>query len=56
MTILEREEQILRIRTQGIHPNLNDKLSETLRTTVISAVKTVMEGALQEEMSEFWLS
>lgn len=53
MTILEREEQILRIRTQGIHPNLSDKLSETLRTTVISAVKTVMEGALQEEMSEF---
>ncbi|NJM45459.1 MAG: hypothetical protein HC860_04230 [Alkalinema sp. RU_4_3] len=53
MTILEREEQILRIREQGIHPDLSDKLNETLRTTVISAVKAVMEGALQEEMSEF---
>jgi putative transposase len=53
MTILEREEQILRIRSQGIHPDLSEKLSETLRTTVISVVKTVMEKALQEEMSEF---
>jgi putative transposase len=53
MTIVTREEQILRIRSQGIHPDLSDKLSETLRTTVISAVKAVMEGALQEEVSEF---
>ena len=53
MTILEREEQILRIRSQGIHPDLSAKLSETLRTTVVSAVKAVMEGALQEEVSEF---
>jgi putative transposase len=53
MTIVAREEQILRVQSQGIHPALNEKLSETLRTTVISAVKTVMEGALQEEVSAF---
>jgi putative transposase len=53
MTIAAREEQILRVRAQGIHPDLSEKLSETLRTTVISAVKTVMEGALQAEVSEF---
>ncbi len=53
MTTLETEEQILRIRSQGIHPDLSDKLSQTLRTTVITAVKGVMEGALQEEVREF---
>jgi putative transposase len=53
MTIAAREEQILRIRSQGIHPDLSEQLSETLRSSVIAAVKTVMEGALQEEVSEF---
>lgn len=53
MTTLEKEEQILRIRSQGIHPDLSEKLSQTLRTTVITAVKGVMEGALQEEVREF---
>lgn len=53
MTTLDTEEQILRIRSQGIHPDLSDKLSQTLRTTVITAVKAVMEGALQEEVREF---
>jgi transposase-like protein len=53
MTILEREGQILRVRAQGIHPDLSETLSETLRIAVISTVKTVMEGALQEEVSQF---
>ncbi len=53
MTIVSREEQILRVRSQGIHPALNEKLSETLRTTVISAVKTLIEGSLQAGVSAF---
>jgi transposase-like protein len=53
MTIAARKEQILRVRAQGIHPDLSAELSETLRMAVISAVKTVMEGALQAEVSQF---
>jgi putative transposase len=53
MTILEREEQILRVRAQGIHPELSEQLSEQLRMAVVSTVKTVMESALQEEMTAF---
>ena len=53
MTILEREAQILRVRAQGIHPELSEQLSETLRLAVVSTVKTVIEGALQEEVTSF---
>jgi putative transposase len=53
MTIVEREAQILRVRGQGIHPELSEKLSEALKIAVISTVKTVMEGALLEEVREF---
>jgi putative transposase len=53
MTIVEREAQILRVRAQGIHPELSEKLSETLKIAVISTIKTVMEGALQEEVTAF---
>jgi transposase-like protein len=53
MTIAAREEQILRVRAQGIHPALTEQLSETLRASVISTVKTVMESALREEVTEF---
>jgi Transposase, Mutator family len=53
MTILERESQILRVRAQGIHPELSEQLSETLRLAVVSTLKTVIEGALQEEVTAF---
>ena len=53
MTIAARAEQLLRVRAQGIHPDLSTELSETLRTVVILAVKAVMEGSLQEEVSDF---
>ena len=55
MTVEARESQILRVRSQGIHPELSEKLNESLRRAVISTVKTVMEEALQEEMAEFLL-
>uniref|UniRef100_UPI0025E44DFA transposase n=1 Tax=Microcoleus sp. CAWBG58 TaxID=2841651 RepID=UPI0025E44DFA len=53
MTILEREAQILRVRAQGIHPALSEQLSQTLRLAVVSTVKTVIEGALREEVTAF---
>lgn len=53
MTIEARKDQILRVRAQGIHPALSEKLSESLRVAVVSTVKTVMEGALREEMTAF---
>jgi putative transposase len=53
MTIKAKESQILRLRAQGIHPELSEKLTKSLSLAVVSTVKTVMEGALQEEMTEF---
>ncbi len=53
MIIAEREQQILRVRQQGVHPELEAALAEELRTEVISTVKQVLEGSLQEEVTEF---
>ncbi len=53
MSIVAREAEILRVRGQGIHGELPEKLSETLRIAVMSTVKMVMEGALQAEVTEF---
>jgi hypothetical protein len=53
MTIAEREQQILRVRQQGVHPDLEAALAEQLQTEVISTVKQVLEGALREEVTEF---
>jgi putative transposase len=53
MTIAEREQQILRVRQQGVHPELEAALAEQLKTEVISTVKQVLEGALREEVAEF---
>ncbi|KAM3106629.1 transposase [Phormidesmis sp. 146-33] len=49
----EREQQILRVRQQGVHPGLEAALAEQLRTEVVSTVKQVLEGALREEVTEF---
>lgn len=53
MTIAEREQQILRVRAQGVHPGLEAALAEQLETEVRSTVKQVLEGALREEVTEF---
>ncbi len=53
MTIKTREAEILRVRSNGIHPELSEKLSESLRQSVVTTVKTVMEGALEEELSQY---
>lgn len=53
MTIAEREQQILRVRQQGVHPELETALAEQLRREVVNTVKQLLEGALREEVTEF---
>jgi putative transposase len=53
MTIAEREQQILRVRKQGFYPALDTELADRLRIEVVSTVKTVLESALNEEVSAF---
>lgn len=53
MTIAEREQQILRVSQQGLHPKLNETLATELRIEVIATVKTVIESALNEEVKAF---
>lgn len=53
MTIIEREQQILRVRQQGIHGELDKALATQLRTEVVRTVQAVLERALQEEVTAF---
>jgi putative transposase len=53
MSIAEREKQILRVSQQGFHPQLNEALTSKLKTEVVDTVKTVLESALKEEVTEF---
>lgn len=53
MSIAEQEKQILRVRQQGFHPQLNEALNSKLKTEVVDTVKTVLESALKEEVTEF---
>lgn len=53
MTIIHREQQILRVSQQGVHGELDSALASALRTAVVSTVKTVLENALQAEVTAF---
>lgn len=53
MSIAEREKQILRVRQQGFHRQLDEALTSKLKIEVVSTVKTVLESALQEELKAF---
>ena len=53
MTIAEREQQILRVKKQGFHKELDEALADKLKTEVVSTVKTVLESALEEEVKAF---
>jgi len=53
MTIAEREEQILRVKKQGFHKELDEVLAYKLTTEVIDTVKTVLESALEEEVKAY---
>jgi transposase-like protein len=50
MNILEREQQILRVKATSFQPELDEALQETLRVSVLEAVKTTLETALDEEV------
>jgi len=53
MSIAEREQQILRVKKQGFHKELDEALADKLITEVVSTVKTVLESALEEEVKAF---
>lgn len=53
MTIVEREQQILRVSQQSFHTELDEALCQRLRAEVVSTVKAVLEGALEEEVKAF---
>jgi transposase-like protein len=53
MSIAEREKQILRVSQQGFHGKLDEALTSKLKTEVVDTVKTVLESALKEEVTEF---
>ena len=50
MTIAEREQQILRVKKQGFHKELEEGLAHKLTTEVVGTVKMVLESALDEEV------
>ena len=53
MSIAEREKQILRVSQQGFHRKLDEALTSKLKIEVVDTVKTVLESALKEEVTEF---
>jgi transposase-like protein len=53
MSIAEREQQILRVKKQGFHKELDEALADKLTTEVVSTVKMVLESALDEEVKAF---
>jgi putative transposase len=53
MTIAEREQQILRVRQQGFHAELDKVLASKLNAEVVATVKAVLESALEEEVKAF---
>jgi len=53
MTIAEREKQILRVKKQGFHKEIDKTLADKLTREVVSTVKTVLESALDEELKAF---
>jgi putative transposase len=50
MTIAEREEQILRIKSASFQSELNEQLEADLRQRVIETVQSTIEAALVEEV------
>jgi transposase-like protein len=53
MSIAEREQQILRVKKQGFHKEIDKSLADKLTKEVVSTVKTVLESALDEELKAF---
>ena len=53
MTIAEREQQILRVKSQSFQSEMTSELENTLRTEVTGVIKATIEAALVEELESF---
>ena len=53
MTIAEREQQILRVKSQSFQSELASELEAALRTEVALVIKATIEAALVEELEVF---
>ena len=53
MTIAEREQQILRVKSQSFQSELASELEAALRTEVALVIKATIEAALVEELEGF---
>jgi transposase-like protein len=51
MRIVEREQQILRIKNASFQSELNEQLEKHLRQQVVTTVQTIIEAALIEEVN-----
>jgi transposase-like protein len=50
MNIAQREQEILRVKASSFQPELDEALEQALRRSVVEAVKTTLEAALDEEV------
>ena len=53
MKLVEREEQILRVKSQSFHSEMISELEDALRQEVSLLIKTTIEAALVEELESF---
>ncbi len=53
MKLAEREEQILRVKSQSFQSEMTSLLENTLRTEVTGVIKATIEAALVEELESF---
>lgn len=53
MKLAEREQQILRVKSQSFHSEMISELEDALRTEVSLLIKTTIEAALVEELESF---
>ena len=53
MKLAEREQQILRVKSQSFHSEMTSELENTLRNEVTEVIKTTIEAALVEELELF---
>ena len=53
MNIAEREQQILRVKSESFQSEMTSELEKTLRTEVVGVIKATIEAALVEELESF---
>ncbi|MBU0492904.1 MAG: transposase [Chloroflexi bacterium] len=51
MSIVQREEQILRIKAASFQSALNEALEQRIQERVVATVKAILEAALDEELA-----